>query len=541
MSATNVELARRLNEIADLLDLGGERFKPEAYRRAARTIESLVEDVRDVAARGELESLPGVGEAIAEKAREFLRDGRIGYHERLRQQFSQGLLDLLGLPGLGPKTVRRFSVELGVEGPAELQRAIEQGRLDGLKGFGARRIELLRAALASASTAGRRTPLAAAFVTATAILRHLTERAPVDRVALAGSLRRRREHVGDLDILATSREPEKVFDAFSALPGISEVRLRGGTKETVVVDGGLQVDLRVVAPAAFGAALQYFTGSKDHNVHLRTLARDLGLKVNEYGVYRGEERIAGATEEEVYSALGLAWIPPELREDRGEIEAARDGRLPRLVEPGDVRGDLHQRLAEPPPPGAIEALVERAERLGLNYVGLCLPASLGPTPSPPAWARALRRVGGRGPDLLLGVESESPPSAADFDYWVLLLDSSGPPPSLEGFPPALAVRPLPPTPGPSERAPALTVPAGVPLDVGPDGPESTTLRQHLQGGGRLHLSVLASRDGVDLNDLVVGTARRAWATAAQVANASPEAPLPPPKGGAAARSSRRRS
>ena len=321
---SNAEAAEIFRNIADLLDVLGEKFKPEAYRRAARSIETLPEDLGKFAARDELRTIPGVGEAIAEKIREYLATGRVSYFERLQHEVPPGLVDLMHLPGLGPKTARRFWTDLGIEGPAELEGAIAQGRLDSVKGFGPKKIDQIRSALAQARTApssSARAPIESVYPVAERIVRVLRERARTDTVEVAGSFRRRRETVGDLDILVTSEEPERVFDAFSALPEVREVRLRGGTKETVVLTNGLQVDLRVVEPVAFGAALQYFTGSKDHNVHLRSIARDRGLKINEYGVFRGEERVGGRTEEEVYETLGLPWIPPELaggpRRDRG--------------------------------------------------------------------------------------------------------------------------------------------------------------------------------------------------------------------------------
>ncbi len=309
---SNAEAAEIFRSIADLLDVMGERFKPEAYRRAARSIDSLTEDLAQVAARGELRSVPGVGEAIEEKLREYLTTGHVHYLDRLQKEVPPGVAELLRVPGLGPKTARRFWVDLGIEGPAELIAALDAGRLAGVKGFGVKKIAQIRSAVEAARGTGpaTRLPIETAYPVALEIIRALRERAGADRVEVAGSFRRGRETVGDLDVLVTSREPTRAFDVFSALPEVREVRLRGSTKETVILTNGLQVDLRVVDPGSFGAALQYFTGSKDHNVLVRTLAKDAGLRVNEYGVYRGEQRVAGATEEEVYAALGLAWIPP---------------------------------------------------------------------------------------------------------------------------------------------------------------------------------------------------------------------------------------
>ncbi len=371
---SNAEAAEILHNIADLLDLLGERFKPEAYRRAARSIESLAEDLSAVAARHELRTIPGVGEAIEEKIREYLSTGAIPYYERLKHDVPPGIIELMRLPGLGPKTARRFWTELGIDGPAGLTAAIEAGRLEGVKGFGAKKVAQIRTGLASAratpSVDGGRAPSERIDPVAERLVRALKAVPGTDRVEAAGSFRRRRETVGDLDVLVTSSSPEQVFDAFSALPDIRDVRMRGGTKETVVLTSGLQVDLRVVEPAAFGAALQYFTGSKDHNVHLRSIARARGLKVNEYGVFRDDQRVAGRTEEEVYASLGLAWVPPELREDRGEIDRAARGELPALVEGKDLTGDLHVHLPPDATPEAVDRLAGTARVHHVGYVGV---------------------------------------------------------------------------------------------------------------------------------------------------------------------------
>ncbi len=368
---SNAEVARTFRAIADLLDILGEKFKPEAYRRAARSIDSLTEDLAKVAARNELRTIPGVGEAIEEKTRELLSTGHLAYYDRLLKEVPPGLLEIMRLPGLGPKTARRFWTELGIEGPQELSSAIAAGRLEGVKGFGPKKIDQIRAALSPAVPgASARRPIEEAYPIATRILKALRDEAPVERAEIAGSFRRCQETVGDLDLLATSNAPEKVFDLFSALPEVREVRLRGGTKETVVLTNGLQVDLRVVEPAAFGAALQYFTGSKDHNVTLRTLARDRGLKINEYGVFRGDERIAGRTEEEVYATLGLSWIPPELRVDRGEIDAAARNAVPHVVSEADLRGEFHLHLPSQATVRDLERALADARERRYAYVGI---------------------------------------------------------------------------------------------------------------------------------------------------------------------------
>ncbi|MGI0130089.1 MAG: helix-hairpin-helix domain-containing protein, partial [Thermoplasmata archaeon] len=417
--STNAEAAELFREIADILDVLGERFKPEAYRRASRSIESLTEELARVAERNELRSIPGVGDAIEEKIREFLRTGRIDYYDRLQGEVPPGIRALLKVPGLGPKTARRFWVELGVVGPAELATAIEQGRLVGVKGFGPKKIEQIRGALATAggTPPAARLPIEVAYPIARRLVSGLRTAASLREVELAGSFRRCRETVGDLDILVTSDDPEEVFDTFSGLPEVREVRLRGGTKETVVLANGLQVDLRVVEPAAFGAALQYFTGSKDHNVRLRSLARERGLKINEYGVFRGEERVGGRTEAEVYAALDLAWIAPELREDRGEIDAAAKGALPSLVDRSDLSGDLHVHLSPDPTVREVDAVLAAARAHQLSYLG-CVVAGVrtdGTAFSVPAPVLA-RLTEANAPGLVVGraVEVDAP---EHFERW----------------------------------------------------------------------------------------------------------------------------
>ncbi|MCI4352021.1 MAG: helix-hairpin-helix domain-containing protein [Thermoplasmata archaeon] len=375
--STNSGVAQIFYAIADLLDLQSERFKPDAYRRAARSIESLGEDLRNVAQRGALDEIPGVGEALHEKIGEYLRDGRISYYDKLQATFPPGVLELMRIPGIGPKTTGRFYLQLQIDSPTALAHAIDQGRLVGLSGFGPRKIEKLREALRTAAAAppAARTPLLTAWRLARSVISELSSRTPVQDITAAGSLRRCRESVGDLDILATSARPPETIAVFTGLAGVRSILLQGDTKATVIHEPGIQIDLRVVEPASFGAALQYFTGSKDHNIHLRSLARDLGLKINEYGVLRGEERVAGVTEAEVYESLGLAWIPPEIRENQGEIEAAQTGHLPTLVSVDQLRGELHRHLPDAPTAEWMAALVTDARRRGFQYLGLVVPAA----------------------------------------------------------------------------------------------------------------------------------------------------------------------
>jgi DNA polymerase/3'-5' exonuclease PolX len=538
--ASNADAAEIFRTIADLLDLLGETFKPEAYRRAARSIESLTEDLGAVAARHELRAIPGVGEAIAEKIEEYLRTGSVSYYERLKREIPPGLVELMRLPGLGPKTARRFWVELGVEGPSELGDAIAAGRLVGMKGFGEKKIEQLRSALtaAAAGPGPARRPIEEVYPVARELVRALRKVANADRVEVAGSFRRARETVGDLDILVTSRDPGKVFETFTAHPFVAEVRMRGETKETVLLAGGLQVDLRVVQPAEFGAALQYFTGSKDHNVRLRSLARDRGLKVNEYGVFRGEERIAGATEEEVYASLGLAWIPPELREDRGEIELAARGKVPPLVSGNDLRGDLHIHLAPDARPDAVDRIVAEARALAFAYVGVLVG---GVRPDGTVWILPdttrshLAELHPPGLRVACAVETGVGPmpkelAAASADYRIVRPLST----SAELTGPGGATRPptLVAHVGASVASDPTTLVrwveearrAGAAIEVGP-GPErldSAAGRQACEGGVAIHLPTgLGAAPDDPTRVVAVGFARRAGAPREKVTNARP--------------------
>ncbi len=549
MGLSNEEVAARLNEIADLLDLLGERFKPEAYRRAARSIESLPEGLARFAERGALRTIPGVGEAIAGKVDELLRTGSLAYLEKLRADIPAGVLELMRLPGVGPKTARRFWTELGIEGTSALAEAIDAGRLEGVKGFAAKKIAQLRAATGRATsgpapTSARR-PIEQVWPIARSILDVLRGVPGVRQVEIAGSFRRAREDVGDLDVLATATAPAAVFDAFSALAAVQEVRLRGPTKETVVLTGGLQVDLRVVEPEAFGAALQYFTGSKDHNVRLRSLAREQGLKVNEYGVYRGEQRIAGATEEDVYGALGLAWIPPELREDRGEIAEAASGRLPRLVEPGDLAEEWHVHLPRDATERDAARLVAEAKRRSIGTVGVVVGVAEGGGWQPQLAAEvltALQRSRGPGLRLPFAAETRGDPSGlgpADLlssgaEYLIAVPEPLS---SRDAAPPPLPVRLLAHFGGPPEViGPALDRARawGAAVEIGPgsDRLDSAAARTARLAGVPLAVPTGLARSPDDpIEAVALGFARRAGASRAEVANARDPGrpPRPAPK------------
>ena len=369
----NARVAEFLENIADMLEIKGEStFRIRAYRDAARAIESLEEDIEDIEKRGALTDIPGVGESIAAKVTEYIETGGSTYYEELKKQVKPGLAELLEVPGIGPKKARLFFEQFGIDSVDKLERAAKRHRLSTIPKIGGKTESNIVAAIERMRARSERTPLGMALPAALEFLEMVQRFREVERADLAGSLGRMRDTIGDLDLLAASDHPKDVIDRFVELPDAKSVLGHGPTKGTIVTEDNLQVDLRVVKPDEYGAALQYFTGSKAHNIKLRTLAEAKGLKLNEYGVFRvsDDKRIAGETEESVYETVGLEWIPPEIREDRGEIEAAREGRLPDLIQLSDLKGDLHVHTdwsdgADPP-----EEMVRAAKARGYEYVVL---------------------------------------------------------------------------------------------------------------------------------------------------------------------------
>ena len=369
----NPEVAQTFDEVADLLELqGANPFRVRAYRNAARTLRDLAEPVAKIAADPErkLEELPGIGADLAEKIRTLLQTGDLPIRRELRGQVPAGLRDLVAVPGLGPKRAQVLYQQLGIRSLDQLRQAARQHRVRELKGFGQKTEEKILQGLNHLVPAERRVYLAEAKVYADSLTAHLRAAVGVKKICVAGSFRRRQETVGDLDILVTCDDSGKVMDRLAAYDGVAEVLARGETKMSVRLKTGLQIDLRVVSEESYGAALQYFTGSKAHNILLRRMAQERGLKINEYGVFRGERRVAGRTEEEVYAAVGLPWIPPELREARGEIELGLRGRLPRLLELKDLRGDLHMHTKATDGRASLEEMVEAARKHGHAYVAI---------------------------------------------------------------------------------------------------------------------------------------------------------------------------
>ena len=372
MPIHNADIAAIFEEIADLLEIqGANPFRIRAYRNAARTLGELSRDVRMLVEKGDdLKRLPGIGDDLSAKIREIVATGSCSFLVRLRTELPPAVAELLKIPGLGPKRVKALHHGLEVQTVEQLYRAARDGRIRALPGFGEKtELNILQAVEAHVSQA-RRFKLAVAAQYAEALRTYLAAVSGVKQVTIAGSFRRMRETVGDLDILATAMPDSPVMQRFTAYDEVAEVLSAGAKRASVMLKCGLQVDLRVVAEESYGAALQYFTGSKAHNIAIRRIAQKHGLKVNEYGVYRGEARIAGENEESVYRAVGLPYIPPELREDRGEIEAAHAGRLPQLVELTDLRGDLHVHTRATDGRNTLREMALAAQAQGFEYLAI---------------------------------------------------------------------------------------------------------------------------------------------------------------------------
>jgi len=377
---SSAELSAVFAEMADIMEvLGEDRFRVNSYRRAARTLSETTEDLAALAEAGRLESLPGIGKSTAAKIAEYLRTGQIAQHRQLREKVPPELMDLLAVQGLGPKTVAKLWREADIKSPGELRRALEVDpeRLERLEGLGAKKVAQLREALQFAERSAGRFTLDEAEQVAATLCRVVAACKGAGRVEVAGSLRRGRETVGDIDVLCEADEEhaQAIIAAFASAEGVSKVLAAGRTKGSVIVAGRIQADLRVVPSRSFGAALAYFTGSKAHNVALREYALRKGFKLNEYGLFKrtagGRERqVAGATEEDIYDALDLPWIPPELREDRGELDAAVAGRLPRLVSLADIRGDLHLHTTASDGADTIEEMIRACRSLGYKYMAI---------------------------------------------------------------------------------------------------------------------------------------------------------------------------
>lgn len=372
MQIENAEVARVLREVADLLELQqANPFRVRAYRNAARTVEELPEPVAGLTdGTAALDALPGIGEDLAGKIVDIVQTGTLPMLVSLKGEMPECTPELLRIPGVGPKRAKALVEGLHVESLDELRKAAEAGRIRELPGFGETTERRILQELAAQRTEERRMLRATAWQYGEALLSYLRALPGVTRAEIAGSFRRARETVGDLDVLVTATRRAAVVDAFVAYPEVTEVIARGPTRASVRLRCELQVDLRLLADPSYGAALHYFTGSKSHNIAVRRLGQQRGLKINEYGIYRGRRRIGGRTEEEVFRSVGLAFIPPELREDRGEIQAAADGRLPALIELGRIRGDLQLHTTDSDGRESLEAMAEAAIELGYEYLAV---------------------------------------------------------------------------------------------------------------------------------------------------------------------------
>jgi DNA polymerase (family 10) len=389
----NKEVADILYEIADFLEIEDIQYKPRAYREAARNIESLSEDIEAVHDRGELEQIDGVGESIAEKVAEYIETGELEYHEELKSDLPIDIEALTSVEGVGPKTAKQLYLELGITNLDELEAAAERGEIADIEGFGERSQANILEHIDLAKRSQERMLLGRAFPIANDVETRLSEAPAFDRVSIVGSFRRRRATVGDIDILATASDPSAAMDAFCSHKDVKEILGRGDTKSSVLVSGDLQMDLRIVDEQEFGAGLVYFTGSKDHNITLRTRAIDRDWKLNEYGLFdvsgveagasgqRVGGRIAGETEDSIYERLDLAPIPPELREDTGEVEAAADDALPDLVTEEDVVGDLQMHTTFSDGSASVEEMARAAADRGLEYIAITDHGPGAPIPS----------------------------------------------------------------------------------------------------------------------------------------------------------------
>src|SRR6266851_1402002 len=372
----NAEIARLLTDVADLLEISaGNPFKVRAYRNAARTVadhpDPISELVKDEAF--DLTELPGIGSGIAKEITALLETGTLPQRQQLVATVPPGLLELLRISGLGPKRVKLFHDQLKVNSVADLKDALEKGKIAKLSGFGPKLLEKIREGVSDpAATAQKRMVLHEAEQYARAIVEYLKAGGwgGIDEIDVAGSFRRRKETIGDLDIVVSCQNPAAVIARFAKFSEVTQVASQGETRSTVLLSSGLQVDLRVVEPAAFGAAMQYFTGSQAHNIELRKIAQAKQLKLNEYGVFRGEKCVSGRTEQDVYGALGLDWIPPEMRENRGEIALAKEHNLPKLVTLEDIRGDLQMHTDASDGKATLADMAEAARALGYAYIAI---------------------------------------------------------------------------------------------------------------------------------------------------------------------------
>ena len=367
----NKEIASLFQRMADLLEFKDENiFKINAYRKSARILNDLTTDIEEMVRSGDLQHMPGIGKGTAEKILEYLSTGHIAKYEEMKKGIGDDLIALLGVPSLGPKTLAMLHKEMKINSLEDLQKAVHDERMAALPGMGKKKIENIIRGIELYAQSRERMPLGKALVIAREVIGALQKAAGIRDIEAAGSLRRGKETIGDIDILASGSRKKEIIETFVHLPLSGSILAQGETKGSIVTADGIQLDLRVVEKDSFGAALQYFTGSKSHNVRLREIARRSGLKINEYGIFSGDRKVAGAREEEMYSALKMDWIPPELREDRGELEAALGHSLPALVRRSDIRGDLHVHSHYSDGAHSLPEIAAAAKKMGYQYIAV---------------------------------------------------------------------------------------------------------------------------------------------------------------------------
>ncbi len=376
---TNASIADVLTTIGKLLELKGENvFRIRAYDRAAQTIASYPKELKDIYEQGgtdALKEIAGIGEDLSLKIEEMVTTGKLEYLEKLQKTVPEGLLQIMKIQGMGPKKTKLLWEKFKVETVEDLQKVVASGKLEKLKGWGEKSVENITKGIAVREELGRRLPLPKAKPLAEEIVAQLKTMKGVEQIEIAGSMRRARETVGDIDILVSAKNAAPIMEKFCTLPGVARILGQGETKSSVILKEGIQADLRVVDANAFGAALLYFTGSKEHNVHLRQMALEKGMTINEYGIHKGSAKekgklVASKTEQDIYKVVGLPWIPPELREDRGEITSAVDDALPELLKEEDLRGDLHMHSTFSDGDASMIDMAKAAKKKGFEYIAM---------------------------------------------------------------------------------------------------------------------------------------------------------------------------
>jgi len=367
----NHEIASLFERIADIMELKGENtFRINSYRKAARVIGDLTEDIEEITKTQKLTDIPGIGKGTAEKILEYINTGKMSKYEEVKKGVSEETVGLMQIPGLGPKTVSLLSRELGIVGLRDLENALQAGKLKGLFGIGEKKIENIAKGIELFKISQQRISIGLAYPIVKRIIAELQRNPHMKDIQAAGSLRRMRETVGDIDILVSGAKGAEIVKAFANMRGVTQVLAAGDTRGSVRVEEGVQVDVRVVCEDDFGSALQYFTGSKEHNIHLREIAKKKGFKINEYGIFKGDKKVGGRFEQEIYRILGMDWIPPELRENRGEIEAAQKGTLPNLIKLSDIKGDLHNHSNWSDGTPTLEEMAVHAMKMGYQYLAV---------------------------------------------------------------------------------------------------------------------------------------------------------------------------